>query len=498
MFTTLLTMAPAAAYAQTVTAAWDPSPASDQVTGYQVCVGTSSLSCNVALASVSASATSYTFSPTGGVLHYVAIRALNAAGTGPYSSEITFSIPGFTQPLNQSNPTGTAISPLNLSVADPDGGTLGFTHTGLPPGLSLDPANGRITGIPSAAGTYTVTVYVDDGLVTVSRTWSWTITSAQPDTQAPTLTISSHSSGQTVTSANVTISGTATDNNRGGRGVTSVSVNGVATGATATGNNTANWSRSITLTSGANTITIEATDGAGNVSMQQLTLTASLAPAAVTGATLTPNVASPEDVGASITFSATGSGGVAPRQFKFLVAQGGGAAQVVQNWSTSSSYTWTPTTAASYTVSVWVRSAGVTTDVAQASAQVAYTINTPPISPVTGATLTPNVASPQNTGTSVTFTAAGSGGVAPRQFKFLVAQGGGAPQTVQNWSTSSTYTWTPTAAGSYTVSVWARSAGVTTDVAQASAQVAYTINTPPPSPVTSATLSPNVSSPQVS
>ena len=467
VFSTLLMMAPAVAHAQTVTAAWDASPASDQVTSYQVCVGTSSLSCNVALASVGSSTTSYTFSPTGGVLHYIAIRAVNASGAGPYSGEVSFSIPSFTQPLNQSSPTGTVITTLNLTVADPDGDTLAFTHTGLPPGLTLNSSTGRITGTPSSAGTYNVTVFVDDGLVTVSRSWVWTVTSAQADTQAPTLAITSHTSGQTLTSASVTISGTATDSNRGGRGITGVTVNGVNTGATATGSNTANWSRALTLTSGSNTITIEATDGAGNTSMQQLTLTANLGPAAVTGATLTPNVASPEDVGASITFAATGSGGVTPYQYKFLVAQGGGSAQTVQNWSTSSSYTWTPTTAASYTVSVWVRSSGVTTDAAQASSQVSYTIQTPPVAPVTGATLTPGVASPQNTGTSITFTAGGSGGVAPRQFKFLVASSGGSAQTVQDWSTSTTYTWTPSSAGTYTVSVWARSAGVTTNVAQA-------------------------------
>jgi hypothetical protein len=50
----------------------------------------------------------------------------------------------------------------------------------------------------------------------------------------------------------------------------------------------------------------------------------------------------------------------------------------VQNWSTAATYAWMPSTAASYTVSVWVRSAGVTADSPQASAQVAYTVAVTP------------------------------------------------------------------------------------------------------------------------
>ena len=77
---------------------------------------------------------------------------------------------------------------------------------------------------------------------------------------------------------------------------------------------------------------------------------------------------------------------------------------------------------------VWARSAGVTVDAAQASAQMAYVVNTPPPAPVTSVALTSNLATPQNTGTAITFAAAGAGGVAPHQFKFLVQPAGGAAQ----------------------------------------------------------------------
>ena len=225
------------------------------------------MSCNVQLASVSDPQTTYTFTPTPGVVHYVAIRAINSVGTGSYSTETSFSIPSFTQPVNQSSPVGVAITPLNMSVTDPDGSARNFTHTGLPTGLALNATTGQITGTPSAAGTYNVTIFVTDSLVTVSRSFVWTIT-------------------------------------------------------------------------------------------------ASSAP--VTSVALTSTVASPQNTGTAITFIANSSGGVAPHQFKFLVQPAGGAAQVVQDWSTATTYTWTPATAGTYTVILWARSAGVTADAAHA------------------------------------------------------------------------------------------------------------------------------------
>ena len=143
---------------------------------------------------------------------------------------------------------------------------------------------------------------------------------------------------------------------------------------------------------------------------------------------LTSTVASPQNTGTAITFTANSSGGVAPHQYKFLLSQGGGAAQEVRDWSTATTYTWTPPTAGTYTMIVWARSAGVTVDAAQASAQMAYVVNTPPPASVTSVALTSNLASPQNTGTAITFTATGAGGVAPHQFKFLLSQAGGAAQ----------------------------------------------------------------------
>src|SRR6201999_3290009 len=108
---------------------------------------------------------------------------------------------------------------------------------------------------------------------------------------------------------------------------------------------------------GANTITVQATDSQGNIATQSITLNYTIAP--VTSAALNASVASPQNAGTAVTFTASGSGGVVQRQFKFFVQQAGGAAQMVRDWSTTTTYAWTPATAASYTVIVWARSAGV-------------------------------------------------------------------------------------------------------------------------------------------
>ena len=79
----VLMMVPTLAHSQTLTAMWDSNPPSDAVTSYQICIGTTSLSCNFQSATVAASETSYTFAPSPGVLYRVAVRSVNAAGPRP-------------------------------------------------------------------------------------------------------------------------------------------------------------------------------------------------------------------------------------------------------------------------------------------------------------------------------------------------------------------------------------------------------------------------------
>lgn len=87
-----------------------------------------------------------------------------------------------------------------------------------------------------------------------------------PDTNAPTLAVTSHLSGANVITNRITLAGTATDPtpNSSGLSEVQVKVNGVVPATTAIG--TTNWSASLLLQLGANTIEAWAYDNAGNLS----------------------------------------------------------------------------------------------------------------------------------------------------------------------------------------------------------------------------------------
>jgi len=81
-----------------------------------------------------------------------------------------------TSPGSQSATVGTAAS-LQISGSDSASGqALAYSAAGLPPGLSIGSASGLISGTPTTAGTYNVTVTADDTTgASGSTTFSWTV-----------------------------------------------------------------------------------------------------------------------------------------------------------------------------------------------------------------------------------------------------------------------------------------------------------------------------------
>lgn len=171
----------------------------------------------------------------------------------------------------------------------------------------------------------------------------------------------------------------------------------------------------------------------------------------MTALTLTTTLASPQPLGAAITLRAAGTGGTAPYAYRFWVQPWGGAWQIVRDWSSSSSYSWLPTTEGGHNVTVEARSSGAAS--AEVQAGIQYILTPGGGSAMTAVVLTTSLASPQPLGTAITLVAAGTGGTAPYAYRFWVQPWGGAWQIVRDWSATATHLWTPTAAGGYNVTV---------------------------------------------
>jgi len=91
-------------------------------------------------------------------------------GGGGGSNTVTVTNPG-----SQTGTVGTAAS-LQVGASDSGSSTLSYSATGLPTGLSINASSGLISGTPTAAGSYSVTVTAKDTTgATGSTGFSWTI-----------------------------------------------------------------------------------------------------------------------------------------------------------------------------------------------------------------------------------------------------------------------------------------------------------------------------------
>ena len=183
-----------------------------------------------------------------------------------------------TSPVNGAVVTSASL-PVSGTASDSGCGNNGVSSVTV---NGVSASGGTASG--SGAANWSATVALNSGanLVTVtakdtlnnSSQQQITVTYNPPDTQGPALAITSPANNATVTSASLSVSGTASDSGCGNNGVSSVTVNGVsASGGTASGAGTANWSATIALNSGANLVTVTAEDTLNNSSQQQITVT---------------------------------------------------------------------------------------------------------------------------------------------------------------------------------------------------------------------------------
>ena len=91
--------------------------------------------------------------------------------------------PAVTNPGNKTGIAGTTITPIAMAASG-GSGSYTWSATGLPPGLGIRTADGLITGTPTAAGAYSVTVHAADGIS--EGTASFTITVSTMVTETDT------------------------------------------------------------------------------------------------------------------------------------------------------------------------------------------------------------------------------------------------------------------------------------------------------------------------
>jgi hypothetical protein len=217
---------------------------------------------------------------------------------------------------------------------------------------------------------------------------------------------------------------------------------------------------------------------------------------------MTANRVAPQAPFTAITWTATPAGGVAPHQYKWRVFDGT-AWTVAATWSPTNSFVWTPSANANYRVEVWLRSAGSTADIPEASTASPFQIEASSsggtIGAVASVSISANRPAPQPAGNAISFTATPVGGTAPLVFKWFYYMGT-TWTAFGDWSTSENFTWYPTEPNaSYRIRVWAKSSTNTADQAEASSELPFAITsdaTSSTTPVASVKLIADKPSPQ--
>lgn len=163
--------------------------------------------------------------------------------------------------------------------------------------------------------------------------------------------------------------------------------------------------------------------------------------------------------GSPITWTASSSGGTAPIQFEFIT-ETNGIWTIGQGYSTLNTFTWFPT-AGTHSIQVWAKNNGSTKSY-DAFAAMQFTVR-PRTASISSLQADTNF--PVDLNVPVTWTATGTGGTAPLQYKFLATTNGGVTwHVMQDYSTNNRFTWyPPLGVNTNAVQVWVRSSGATAD-----------------------------------
>ncbi|MGA8711206.1 MAG: PKD domain-containing protein [Thermoplasmata archaeon] len=394
-----------------------------------------------------------------------------SSATGTSASFVVDTVPTVTTPNPSIASTGIDVGQSVTFTTSASGGSGGYTFAW----TQSDPnfgcvlgATDTITCTPTVAGSYTVSVNATDsnGATSATVTSSSYVVDTSPTatTPSPSLASGHIDVGQAVT---------FTTSASGGSGgytyawTQSSSNFGCVLGATHT----------ITCTptvAGTYTVSVNATDSNGGISTT-VTSASYLVHTVPVTTTPAPSIASSGiDVGQTVTFTTSASGGRGGYTFTWTQSDANFGCNVA---STTTTMACTPTVAGTYTVSVFATDSNGVSSATETSAS--FVVDTVP----TVTTPNPSIASTGiDVGQSVTFTTSASGGSGGYTFVWTQSD----PNFGCVLGATDTVTCTPTVAGSYTVSVNSTDSngGSSTTVASASFTVDTlpTATTPAPSP----------------
>jgi RHS repeat-associated protein len=246
-------------------------------------------------------------------------------------------------------PTLAITSPANNSTTQAETttvtGTVSDTGGTIPSGV----ANVKVNGVNAAItggtwsftnfalniGTTTINVQATDVAGNVSNAQVTITREPVPDTTPPTITIANPANNSTTQAETISVNGTATDT--GGTtpsGIASITVNGVsATFDSATGN----WNfASVALNIGTNTITVIATDTAGNISTSAVTVTREAIPDTTPPTLIVTSPANNSTTQAetiTVSGTVTDTGGTTPSGVANVKVNGVTATLTGENWT---------------------------------------------------------------------------------------------------------------------------------------------------------------------
>jgi len=131
-----------------------------------------------------------TGTPTQSGVFNVTVSAINNVGTGSLSVTFTIlptNVPGITSPTSASGTANQVFPAVAIVATNPP--ITGYGGSGLPPGISVNPSTGAITGTPTQPGVFNATLTAINNAGTGSLAVTFTVTAAAPSAGAVSMTV---------------------------------------------------------------------------------------------------------------------------------------------------------------------------------------------------------------------------------------------------------------------------------------------------------------------